>query len=95
MALAGLSVRQDHWKDSTLRKLETLSHSANRTLLTAPQVTATTAVKEDSWIMLSGTSKPMVALILRKAIRMRLGTDHVDFNGPTWELQSPVRFATT
>ena len=95
MALAGLSVQQDHWKDNTSRKLQTLSHSVNRTLLTAPEVTATTAVKEDSWIMLSGTSKPMVALILRKAIRMRLWTDHVDFNVPTWELQSPVRFATT
>ena len=95
MALAGLSVRQDHWKDSTLRKLETLSHSANRTLLTAPQVTATRAVMKDFRIKLSGTSKPMVALTVRKAIRMRLGTDHVDFDGPTWELQSPVRFTTT
>ena len=65
----------------------------NRTLSTAPEVTATMAVMEDLRIRLSGTSKPMVALILRKAIRMRLGMDHVDFNGPTWELQSPVRFS--
>ena len=65
----------------------------NRTLSTAPDVTATVAVVEDSWIRLSGTSKPMVALILKKAIRMRLGKDNVVFNGPTWELRSPVRFS--
>ena len=86
-------MQQDHWKDNTSRKLQTLSHSVNRTLSTAPEVTATMAVMEDLRIRLSGTSKPMVALILRKAIRMRLGMDHVDFNGPTWELQSPVRFS--
>ena len=65
----------------------------NRTLSTALEVTATMAVVEDSWIRLSGTSKPMVALTLKKAIRMRLGKDNVVFNGPTWELQSPVRFS--
>ena len=86
-------MQQDHWKDNTSRKLETLSHSVSRTLSTAPEVTATMAVVEDSWIRLSGTSKPMVALILKKAIRMRLGKDNVVFNGPTWELQSPVRFS--
>ena len=61
MALAGLSVQQDHWKDNTSRKLQTLSHSVNRTLSTAPEVTATMAVMEDLRIRLSGTSKPMVA----------------------------------
>ena len=86
-------MQQDHWKDNTSRKLETLSHSVNRTLSTAPEVTATMAVVEDSWIRLSGTSKPMVALILKKAILMRQGKDNVVFNGPTWELQSPVRFS--
>ena len=86
-------MQQDHWKDNTSRKLQTLSHSVNRTLSTAPEVTATVAVVEDSWIRLSGTSKPIVALILKKAIRIRLGKDNVVFNGPTWELQSAVRFS--
>ena len=92
MALAGLSVRQDHWKDNTSKKLENLSHSANRTLSTAPELTATMAVKEDLRLRLSSTSKPMMALILRKAIRMRLRTENVDFSGHTWEPQSRVRF---
>ena len=53
MALAGLSAQQDHWKDSTSRKLENLFHSANRTLLTVQKNLAILAVKEDIWKMLS------------------------------------------
>ena len=54
MAHAGRSVQQDHWRDSTSRKQETLSHLANRTLSTAPRNMATTAARGGSWTMLSG-----------------------------------------
>ena len=60
MILPGHSVQQDHWKDSTSRKQENLSHSVNRTSLIVLPVTAITGVKEDSWTMLSDTSKLMV-----------------------------------
>ena len=54
MALAGPLVPQDHWKDSTSIKRETLSHSANRISLTALEATATLVVWEDVWDLLSG-----------------------------------------
>ena len=53
MALAGLSVQQDHWKDNTSRKLENSYHSANRTSWTVQESSVILVVKEDSWIMLS------------------------------------------
>ena len=53
VALAGLSVQQDHWKDNTSRKLENSYHSANRTSWTVQESSVILVVKEDSWIMLS------------------------------------------
>lgn len=50
VVLAGLSVQQDHWRDNTLRKQETLSHSANRIWLTAQLAMEITVVREDLWI---------------------------------------------
>ena len=91
MAHAGRSVQQDHWKDSTSRKQETLSHSANRTSSIAPEVTAIMAAREVSWTMLSNTSKPMAASIPRLVTRMRVETTSADFNQATSVLTTPVR----
>lgn len=50
MVLAGLSVQQDHLRDNTSRKQETLSHLANRIWLTAQLAMEIMVVREDLWI---------------------------------------------
>lgn len=57
--LAGLSVQQDHWRDNTLRKQETLSHSANRIWLTAQLAMEITVVRVDLWITPSGKRRKL------------------------------------
>ena len=72
MALAGLSVQQDHWKDNTSRKLESSYHSANRTSWTVHKSSVTLVVKEDSWIMLSskGTFLNFIFYISQRIISL-------------------------
>ena len=88
--LAGLSVQQDHWKDSTSRKLENSSRSVNRTSLTAPEAMATMAAREDLWIMHSSTSKQIKGSIPRLATRIRVRTNRADIKMATLELQTLV-----
>ena len=57
MVRAGRSAQQGHWKDNTLRKQGTLSHSANRIWSTAPPNLEITAAKGDSWTTPSGKRK--------------------------------------
>ena len=59
MVLAGRSVQQDHLRDNTSRKQETLSHLANRIWLTAQLAMEITVVREDLWITPSGKRRKL------------------------------------
>lgn len=88
---AGRSAQPDHLRDSTSRKRDNSSPSANRILSTALLVMAIMAVRADSWIMPSGTSKLMVESTPKLVTRMRRETTTADIIQTTLELQTRVR----
>ena len=90
-ALPGRSVQQEHWKDSTSRKQENSSRSANRILSTVPPLMEITAAREVSWIMLLSTSKPTVESIPKLVTRMRVQTGGADSKKTTLERGTLVR----
>ena len=63
----------------------------NRIWSTAPQVMAIMAVRADSWIMPSGTSKLMAESTLKLVTPMKGETTTADTIQATLELQTQVR----